>query len=65
MGDINNLSKDRYQKLNVYDREGAKVVFKDYEVMLSNYEAKVCQKIIHFKFDKIFIPPKQIIQIVD
>jgi len=30
MGDINNLSKDRYQKLNVYERTGAKVVFKDY-----------------------------------
>ena len=34
MGDINNLSKDRYQKLNVYERIGAKVVFKDYEIML-------------------------------
>jgi hypothetical protein len=56
MGDINNLSKDRYQKLNVYDRVGAKVVFKDYEVMLSNYDRKVCEKIIEFKFDKIFAP---------
>lgn len=54
MGDLSNLDPNRYMKLNVYTRSSGKIVFKDYEILLDNYESKVCLKVIKYKFDKIF-----------
>lgn len=55
MGDIQNLDPNRYEKLNVYTKQTGKIVFKDYELLLESFETKVCMKIIHYKWDKIFV----------
>lgn len=54
LGDIHNLDPDRYMKLNVYSRENARVVFRDYELLLTAYETKICKKIFAYKYSKIF-----------
>lgn len=54
MGDLNNLDPNRYSKLNVFTKQNGKIVFKDFEIILDQYETKVCDKIIYYKFNKIF-----------
>ena len=54
MGDIHNLDPDRYMKLTVYQRENGRVVFRDFELLLTAYETKICKKIFMYKFSKIF-----------
>ena len=54
LGDIHNLDPDRYMKLNVYQRENARVVFRDFEYLLTAYETKICKKIYTYKYHKIF-----------
>lgn len=55
MGDLQNLALDRYQKLHVYARENARIVFRDFEILLTAYETKICKKIILYKYNKIFV----------
>ena len=63
MGDISNLDTNRYVKLNVYTKENGRIVFKDYDLLLDAYETKICNKIIVYKYEKIFyldkIEPKR------
>lgn len=54
LGDIHNLDPDRYMKLNVYSRENARIVFRDFEILLTAYETKICKKIFAYKYTKIF-----------
>ena len=54
MGDLQNLDTNRYVKLNVYTKENGRIVFKDYDLLLEAYETKICNKIIIYKWDKIF-----------
>ncbi len=54
MGDINALNKDRYSNLKIYSRETGKIVFKDYEWLVSKYEMRLLQKIVDKKGCKIF-----------
>jgi hypothetical protein len=54
MGDLNNLDLHRYMKLNVYTKQNGKIVFKDYEILLDQFETRICEKIIFYKFEKIF-----------
>ena len=54
MGDLKNLDPNRYVKLNVYTKENGRIVFKDYDLLLETYENKICNKIILYKWDKIF-----------
>ena len=39
----------------MYTKVNGKIVFKDYELLLEAFETKVCMKIIHYKWDKIFV----------
>lgn len=55
MGDLGSLSKDRYRNLKIYNRENAKVVFRDYEALLMKYELAMCHKIVSLKGKKIFL----------
>ena len=55
MGDVHNLDKDRYRKLNVYSKTAGRIVFKDLELLIDEYETKLCSKIVKYKYSKIFI----------
>ena len=55
MGDLNNLDPQRYEKLNVYTKLTGRITFKDYEILIENYEHHICEKIVQYKYDKIFI----------
>lgn len=54
MGDMSTLATDRYAKLKIYNREDAKVAFRDYEMLMNQYEQKICVKIVRYKGSKIF-----------
>ena len=54
MGDLQNLDPNRYQKLNVFTRNVGTITFRDYELLLDNYETKICGLIVTYKYDKIF-----------
>ena len=54
MGDLQNMDPCRYQKLNVYTKQSGKTVFRDYGILLEQYETKVCMKLISYKWDTIF-----------
>ena len=55
MGDLNNLDPQRYAKLNVYTKLTGRITFKDYEILIENYEQYICEKIVQYKYNKIFI----------
>ena len=38
MGDLHNLDPHRYEKLNVYTKLTGRITFKDYEILIENYE---------------------------
>lgn len=59
------LNPDRYRQLKVYNREGAKVVFKDFEVLINVYESTMCEKIISKKGKKIFLNSSTPIDVVN
>lgn len=57
MGDLDNLDPTRYEKLSVYTRSGSKIVFKSIDNLVELHELHVCEKIVHYKYDKIFLKP--------
>lgn len=38
----------------MYTKENGTIVYKDYDVLLDVYETKICNKIVQYKFEKIF-----------
>ena len=59
MGDLDNLDPTRFEKLSVYTRSGAKIVFKSIENLVELHELHICEKLVHYKYDKIFLKPPQ------
>lgn len=57
MGDLDNLDPTRYEKLSVYTRSSAKIVFKSIENLVELHEIHIIEKIVHYKYDKIFMRP--------
>jgi hypothetical protein len=55
MGDLQNLDAKRYEKLNVFTKLVGRITFKDYDILIENYEQYICEKIVQYKYDKIFI----------
>ena len=55
MGDLDNLDPTRYEKLTVYTRTSAKIVFKSIENLVELHEIHIIEKIVHYKYDKIFM----------
>ena len=56
MGDLHNLDKGRYRKLTVFTKSSGKIVFKDLDILIDEYENKLCARIVKYKYDKIFLP---------